>query len=68
MKKDKQTYRCLRTQRWVTPIETVQMNDSLHTLWWLCPACGEWHAEIYGAKENTQNAKNEGLTDKLNNH
>ena len=57
MKKDKQTYQCPRTQRWGTPIETVQMDDSLHTLWWLCPVCGNWHAEL-NAKEKMQNAKN----------
>ncbi len=37
---------CDRTGRRVAALEIEVMNDSLNTLWWRCPACGDWHAEI----------------------
>jgi len=59
MQKNKQIYLCEHTGRRVIPLEIEEMHDSLNTLWWCCPACGDWHAEI-NEKGKRQNAKTAG--------
>ena len=52
-------HHCERTGQPVTPLEIEEMHDTLNTVWWLCPACGDWHAEL-NAKGKIKNAKNSG--------